>query len=90
MIQLINIASVVAVVAAAAVAGLASPTATHYKKKLCVQRKTALFFLFFSFIGAAIFFPHVHARPELVQQQGPTNEKIFFLKKDIFLLGIFW
>ncbi len=90
-IQSINVAAVVAVVVAAAVAGLASSTATHYKKKLCVWRKAALFSHFFSFIGAAIFFPHVHARPELVQRQGPNNEKnIFFKKRHYFLLGVFW
>ncbi len=50
-IQSINVAAVVAV------AGLASPAATHYMKKLRQWRKTALFLsLFQFFFGAAIFF----------------------------------
>ena len=71
-IQSINVAAVVAV------AGLASPAATNYMKKLRVWRKSALFSLFFSFFGAAIFPPHVHVRPELVQWQGRANEKNSF------------
>ncbi len=73
-IQSIYVAAVVAVVVAAAVAGLASPAATHYMKKLRVWHKTALF----QFFGAAIFSPHVHARPEHVQRQGRANEKNYF------------
>ncbi len=55
-IQSINVAAVVAVAAAAAVAGLASPAATHYMKKLCVWRKTALFFSFFNFFEQPYLF----------------------------------
>ena len=56
LIQSINVVAAAVVVVAAAVAGLASPAATHHIKKLRVWSKTALFFLFFEFLRAAISF----------------------------------
>ncbi len=55
-IQSINVAAVVTVVAAAAVAGLASPAATHYMKKLHVWCKTALFLSLFQFFSSSHLF----------------------------------
>ena len=72
-IQSINVAAVAAAAAAAFVAGLASPAATHRMKKQRVWSKTALFSLFFSFLEQPYLFSHVHARPELVRQQGETQ-----------------
>ncbi len=50
-IQSINVAAVVAV------AGLASPAATNYMKKLRVWRKSALFFSLFQFFLEQPSFP---------------------------------
>ncbi len=91
-IQSINVAAVIAVAAAVAVAGLASPAATHYMKKLCVWRKTALFLsLFQFFLKQPSFFPMSMPTLNSFSGKGGPMKKIFLLKKTLFfLLGIFW
>ena len=76
-----------AVAAAAAVAGLASPADTHRMNKLHERHKTALFSLFFSFFEQPFLFSHVHARPELVLQQGRANETKYFIFYEIYFFA---
>ncbi len=74
-IQSINVA---AVVVAAAVAGLASSTATHSNKKLCVWRKTALFLTFSVLLEQPSFFPMSMPALNSFNGKGRLMKKIFF------------
>ncbi len=90
-IQSINVAAAVAVAAAAGGGGLASPAATlKYEKTVCVAQNSSFSFSFNFFWLQPSLFPHVHARPELVQRQGQANKTFFKKTKKMFFGGHFF
>ncbi len=90
-IQSINVAAAVAVAAAAGGGGLASPAATlKYEKTVCVAQNSSFSFSFNFFWLQPSLFPHVHARPELVQRQGQANKTLKKKnKKNVFWWAFF-